>query len=762
MLSGDAGGRPRAALLIAVLAFACALLAPAHAAAEFFEVTSIADETDAVPGDEFCKTAAETCTLRAAIEESNALGGADSVDFKEEGLFDGGIGGTIALGSSLPTIEGEIEIFGECVPPEEVLRPCVGLDGPGPLQPALSVANTGGVTVSGLAITGARIGIGAIGTTRLKSLGNWLGVKLDRSVDANEIGILLGPGAERSLIGNGGETPNVFAGGETGLDVFGAAETEVLGNLFGVKPNGVAAGFSAQAIEVTGVESGPAARGTKIGTALSSAASETAACDGGCNVIAGGISGIELDGEDVGEVPATDTSIRGNFVGLGAEGKTPLPIAAYGINVGAAPRTAIGGPRLGEGNLFCGGGMAVRAEPAGGLSVRGNAIGFDGEGFQGVAPAIYGIFVAAESAAGPEATISGNQIAMQGGSGIRQQGFGAWIADNEITGAYNGIEAAGSFDESGNLIEGNLIEDSVNNAILLESDRNEVLDNELLSSAGAGVLVKGEPPYGVSGNRIGGGSATTENLISGSGDAAVRVINAEASETVVGRNSGSGNAGLFIDLVPFDPATEPKGPNGGLNPPVFEGAFTDLVFGSAKEGARVLLFRKAGASPGELAGFLGEAVADEDGFWEVELDAPVPPGTQLAATQTVEGRKTSELATTAVPAAPPNPGGGGGSTGAPACTTCAPPPAAPPQPTTKLAAKPPKKSHDRTARFGFKADQAGSTFRCKLDGKHFQKCRSPKVYKHLKPGKHVFRVRAVGPTGVSDPSPVRYAFHVLG
>ena len=90
-----------------------------------------------------------------------------------------------------------------------------------------------------------------------------------------------------------------------------------------------------------------------------------------------------------------------------------------------------------------------------------------------------------------------------------------------------------------------------------------------------------------------------------------------------------------------------------------------------------------------------------------------------------------------------------------------PPFVARPGPRTRLAARPPKKSHSRTARFRFKANQQGSTFRCKLDGGSFRKCRSPKVYRHLMPGKHVFRVRAIGPTGVLDPSPARYAFRVL-
>ena len=37
-------------------------------------------------------------------------------------------------------------------------------------------------------------------------------------------------------------------------------------------------------------------------------------------------------------------------------------------------------------------------------------------------------------------------------------------------------------------------------------------------------------------------------------------------------------------------------------------------------------------------------------------------------------------------------------------------------------------------------------FQCKLDGKKWKKCRSPKTVK-VKRGKHVFRVRAIGTDG---------------
>jgi hypothetical protein len=58
----------------------------------------------------------------------------------------------------------------------------------------------------------------------------------------------------------------------------------------------------------------------------------------------------------------------------------------------------------------------------------------------------------------------------------------------------------------------------------------------------------------------------------------------------------------------------------------------------------------------------------------------------------------------------------------------------------------------RQATFRFSSTVEGSAFQCKLDKGEFKPCSSPKTYTHLKPGRHAFRVRAVGPTGLLDES----------
>ena len=75
--------------ILAVLApLIAAAIAPAPAGAfTIFTVNDTADSPDAQPGDGFCRTDLRACTLRAAVEEANALTGNDGI-FVPAGTFD--------------------------------------------------------------------------------------------------------------------------------------------------------------------------------------------------------------------------------------------------------------------------------------------------------------------------------------------------------------------------------------------------------------------------------------------------------------------------------------------------------------------------------------------------------------------------------------------------------------------------------------------------------------------------------------------------
>ena len=66
----------------------------------------------------------------------------------------------------------------------------------------------------------------------------------------------------------------------------------------------------------------------------------------------------------------------------------------------------------------------------------------------------------------------------------------------------------------------------------------------------------------------------------------------------------------------------------------------------------------------------------------------------------------------------------------------------------------------RKATFKFSSSLPDSSFRCKLDGKNYKRCKSPKTYKDLSKGKHTFRVKARNAQKDEDPSAAKKSFKI--
>ena len=778
MLCGDAGERTRVRALAAlVAALVCILVVPATAGAKEFEVNGTGDDPDASLGIGCAGLPAEECTLRAAIEVSNGTPAEDDIIVFDGTVFEGQLVDTIVVGSGLPPITDKVRIEGRrCETEGGFEGPCQGISGPSLAGSALTVENTDQVEIEGLAITGAGTGINIFESEEVRVNGSWLGVKLDGSSGGNTTGIFIDPKSNESRIGGEGEgAGNVFANNAgDGLDILGPDNTLVLGNLFGVKPDGVTAAANGKDIEVNSqLAGGFEASGTIIGR-LREEVPITPVCDNGCNVIAGATaSGIDLQGDGGQESPAVNTRIANNFIGLSSDGATAVPNTFAGVRVGSAAETVVGSTNPDEANRINGGQYGVFSGslgvPAKGLVVQGNSIGRNNADTAALSPP--GNAISLDSAGVTEvadaAQILENTIS-SGGLTIEQHGPGALIAGNEILGGGTALRAYGSTEALGNLVVGNLIEGASEDALVIENDLNEVLGNEIFGSGGAGVLVKsfgGVLP--TTENLIGGDSPDEENVISESAGAAIRIVDVEETANEVGRNNGSGNSGLFIDLVASNPGTEPIGPNGGIEPPSFSTSTQSTASGSgAEEAAIIRVFRKASASTGELESFLAETQADAEGNWKVTYPASIPAGTIVAATQTSKGA-TSELNMATTSAEPGNSTvevivpscaslaqqSCSGSSGATADKTA---------PQTKIVKGPKAKTHSTTARFKFNSNESGSSFQCKLDKKPFKACKSPKKYKKLKPGKHVFKVRAIDKAGNVDGSPAKRKFTVLG
>ncbi|HSR93825.1 MAG TPA: hypothetical protein VLK56_03080 [Solirubrobacterales bacterium] len=84
-------------------------------------------------------------------------------------------------------------------------------------------------------------------------------------------------------------------------------------------------------------------------------------------------------------------------------------------------------------------------------------------------------------------------------------------------------------------------------------------------------------------------------------------------------------------------------------------------------------------------------------------------------------------------------------------------------PRTKVSRRPPAilfpAGPRRSVAFSFASNEAGSTFRCKLDRHRYRPCRSPRHYR-LAAGRHTFRVYAIDRAGNRDRSPALVKFRI--
>jgi CSLREA domain-containing protein len=746
---------------------------PSAASAALYTVDSTADEADLLPGTGGCLTAGAKCTLRAAIEESNfSTGVPDEIKF-DGTVFKGEAGDTIALGSGLPAIEEPVGVLGgDCFGEDGPDKPCVGVEGPSGAA-AITVEDANEVVIEGLAVTGAQTAINVIDSSEeFIARNDWIGFGLPGQADGNTTGIFLDPDSDLAVIGGTeAKERNVFANNAgDGLDILGADNAEVLGNYFGVDPDGATQAANGKNIEITDSVAFEA-NGDQVGTTVEGAAATSQACDGGCNVVSGSTgTAIDLvgDGEGQNELPASGpTTVNGNYVGLNSGGVTPVSAGPiFDILAGAAEDVTVGGTAPGDANYIAGGSFGIYQENSDGFQALGNVIGRrpGGAGVAGTGSSA--IFLFSLNSTGRE-TVEGNTIRIDGGIGIEQRFGGADIAGNSIEEGQYGIFTSGAAAApGGNTIEENTILNAELNAVLIENENNLLVGNLIEGAGLAGVRIEG---ISGTGTLIGGDVESEENEISGNGGDAIEVADPEDTDTQIKRNFGAGNGGLFIDLGADGPGNSVSGPNDGIQAPKIDGAKLTGASGSgALPGAEVRIFRKATASPGEIASFLGVAKADGSGNWTVTYAAAIPGETRIAATQSaLEG--TSELAFATTEPAPKTVEEGAKE----------PKKEKQPEPKEPKGPKKPKtpkggvvpettitkgprgRIHSRNVRFKFVSNVGGAKFECKLDRQKFKACKSPKKYKGLKPGKHVFKVRAVKGKAV-DPTPAKRKFKILG
>jgi hypothetical protein len=127
----------------------------------------------------------------------------------------------------------------------------------------------------------------------------------------------------------------------------------------------------------------------------------------------------------------------------------------------------------------------------------------------------------------------------------------------------------------------------------------------------------------------------------------------------------------------------------------------------------------------------------------------LPRPSDFPAISDKEGGDGSDIGAFELQAPPPGP--------EPVRVTTVPGDTAPPQ--TRIVSGPPRNTFKTMAKFRFASSEAQSHFQCKLDKKKWWACANP-FKRAVKPGKRVFKVRAIDRFGNVDPTPARFGWRV--
>ena len=501
-----------------------------------FTVNLNTDVSDDDTSDGLCDTDPNTtgdqCTLRAAIEQANAIPGEDAIEFTLPATTSGDPLLTITVDSTkgpLPIISDPAVIDGT-TQPGFTNDPIIVLNG-----------NNNALTGIGLQVSSGSTTIRGIEIQNFESHGiqlDTLGNNLIENIFIND---------------NGGS--GIFAGSGIFID-------NVSGNVIG----GTSSDESNRIDLNTGngvLISGTNATGNILhgNDIISNTLSGVSIVDGSTNVIGGTSSGMGNtiignveNGVSISNVDASNNLIQGNRIGVDDTGTIDLGNQQNGVIITDGPNNTVGGlagitsggPCSGacniiSGNLFVG--VVITGSLAAGNLVQGNFIGTDIDGITALSNDGGGVVISSSASintiggtqSGARNVIAGNGDAIDD-DGVRIEGGGA---NNVVHGNFIGVDATG-LAALGNSGDGVAIADSPNNTIGGTSDSDA---NVIAGSGGDGVLISGAASTGnlVHGNFIGTNSSGSDlgNTLAG-----VHIVDA-SDNPVGGTTSGAENTIAF-------------------------------------------------------------------------------------------------------------------------------------------------------------------------------------------------------------------------
>jgi uncharacterized repeat protein (TIGR01451 family)/CSLREA domain-containing protein len=633
------------------------------------------DAPDADTADGLCQTTTVgECSLRAAIEQANAIIGTNTILFNIPGAGPH----TIAPSSALPEVDGPVFMDGWSEP-DFSSTPIIELDGTGAGLTTAGLRfgpNSDGSTLRGLVInrfSGDGIVVLA-GANGLVIGGNYIGTDVGGNLDQGNGGNGLWLESANNLIG--GATPanrNLISGNGNGILLTGSTATGnlLVGNYIGVNVTGTGAVGNANA----GVRLENDADNNTVGGTSS----------GARNVISGNTDGIIITGANT-----TGAIVQGNYIGTNAIGDAIIGNSTDGIYLSNATNSLIGGATTGAGNLISGNNSGISVSGSGSnmaVTIQGNLIGTNAAGTGALGNLDTGIRLIASNAntiggTSPEAR---NIISANGGSGSNDMGLLLQNSNNNlIQGNYIGADRSGNSalgnvgagiylgsGSTGNTIGGSsasaqniIVSNQV--GISINAATNNLIQGNSIGVGADGVTGLGNTQQGIyllngaQNNTIGGTVTGAGNVIVNNGEGVTVISNSSTGNAIWG-NSVYSNTTLGIDLaddgVTLNNGALDTGPNRGMDFPVFSSAVisgTRLIFAgyvgptpndTEFVNARIEIFisdNDAGGY-GEGQRYLGFVIADINGNFNGSLTvSSVIVGERLTATATNPNGNTSE------------------------------------------------------------------------------------------------------------------------
>ena len=484
--------------LSAVLTLACLALLPHQNFAATFTVTVTNDSGAG--------------SLRQALLDANAGGGADTIDFNIAS------GVTIPLATNLPPITDAVTIDAT-TQPGWVSAPIIELNGTnigGAGQDGFKIW-AGSTTIRGLVInrfTGDGIEIATNGNNVIE--GCYLGTGLSGTNDLGNTlcGVFITNSTLNIIGGTNTSQRNVISGNNQQGVLIGGSNSfgnQVLGNLIGLGANGSNTVANSQnGIHVHN------SRSNIIGGTVTAAR----------NVISGNTqAGIRIE-----LAQAFGNQILGNYIGLEISGGTNRANLVNGITLINAPSNFVGNATSAGRNVIAGNtGIGISVSTANNSTIQGNYIGTDATGTLDRGNTTDGI------------TALNSGSAILGGAG------------------------AG---------EGNLISGNNGDGIELNGSTNAIVEGNYIGTDATGTLDVGNTLNGVNVvnapfNRIGNTTAAARNLISGNNDAGITVNGATMTNLTVfgnwiGLSAAGGALGNSVGGIAFTSAAS-RNTIGGTN-----------------------------------------------------------------------------------------------------------------------------------------------------------------------------------------------------